>query len=342
LNYLTTRRLFKDAANDNISDFSVKLSSGSTIKVHSLILSTKSDVLANMINGDFKEKDEKTLQFPTFSDDAVEKFIKFLYGFELCKDDVDLDIAKELVQIGGMYNVMSLSDAAGVVIKDLLTKENVFDLWKLSQEVNALSLRDKCGEFIVDNFDRKILLQDAKIKELPELSFWILNFDCFKKDKSVIRFTAPRTYVSFNKECSVQTSIEFNTNSMIKVTGVGVSILPGSSVTIELEMGEFVHKTEIVNNTNIDCVPVMFKDESKGNYTHVVKVSVTGSGAGISCSMDHRIKEGIPDRYRIDTYEFKKTVMCTDVCGRCKESVTFKFTKIPGSSIIQEIYFKRI
>merc|ERR1712098_16995 len=165
------------------------------------------------------------------------------------------------------------------------------------------------------------------------LLHWILNFDNTNYKKSVMRFCAPRTYVSFNKDSSVQSSLTIETNKYIKVTGVGVSMLPGSSVTVEIEMGEFVQKTEVVNNTNIDCVPVMFKDEAKGKRSHIIKVSVTGSGAGISCSLDPELKE---------SYYYKKTVDCHNVCGNCTKTVTFSIMENKGSRLIQEIYFNGI
>jgi len=340
LNYLTTRKLYEDAADHNLSDFSVKLSSGSAIKVHSLILSTKSDVLANMINGNFKEKNEKTLQFPTFSDFAVEKFIRFLYGLEFSKHNVSMDVAMELLKIGEMYNVASLTNAAGVVIKDLLTKENVFDIWKFSKNRNDLNLMDKCGEFVVANFDRTSLLEDDKMKELPELSYWILKFENNRSKRNVIKVSAPRTFISFNLKKSVDSSLSFTTDRPIKVTGVGVSMLPGSSVMIEIKIGDFVHKTasEVVNNTNIDCVPVMFKEESIWGSTHVVKVSVTGSGAGITCTLDHASKHPVPNA-KSGRCEFVKNVMCYENCDTCGDAVKFQITKSSSSSLIHEIYF---
>jgi len=299
-------------------------------------LSSKSEVLAKLTSGDFKEKEEKILRFPEFSDDAVEKFIKFLYGFEFSKDDVNMDVAKELMRIGEMYNVASLTDAAGVVIKDLLTKENVFEVWKFCKEINVANIMDRCGEFVVQNFDSKTLHENEKILE-GWMFCWMFNFAKNDQQKNVMRFSAPRTYVSFNKESSARSSINFYANVPIKVTGVGVSILPGSSVTVEMKIGEFVQKTDVVNNTNVDCVPVMFEEGSRikerpYNCCHV-EVSITGVGVGISCTLDPKLKlsEG-------GVYVYQKTVQAS--CGKCLKEVTFKRVALGGACNIQEIYFE--
>ena len=119
----------------------------------------------------------------------------------------------------------------------------------------------------------------------------------------------------------------------ITVTGVGVSILPGSSVTVEIKIGEFVRKTDVVNNTNVDCVPVMFEEESrfkkKGFY---VEVSITGVGVGISCTLDPKLRQ-----LKGRGYEYQKTVQAS--CGKCPKVVEFRDIELDGACNIQEIYF---
>ena len=61
------------------------------------------------LSGDFKEKNEKKIHLKTYSTNAVELFIKFLYGFELKTTN---ELAKELTVMGGVYNISSLQRAA--------------------------------------------------------------------------------------------------------------------------------------------------------------------------------------------------------------------------------------
>ena len=60
------------------------------------MLKNRSPVLTQMLTGDFKEKKENQLMFPAFSDESVEIFIKFLYGYELDYNEVNIEIAQEL------------------------------------------------------------------------------------------------------------------------------------------------------------------------------------------------------------------------------------------------------
>merc|ERR1712058_48166 len=196
-----------------------------------------------------------------------------------------------------------------------------------------------CGEFVVQNFDSKTLHENEKILE-GWMFCWMFNFSKNDQHKNVMRFSAPRTYVSFNKDSSTRSSINFHASVPIKVTGVGVSILPGSSVTVEIKMGEYlnetvvVNKTDVVNNTNVDCVPVMFEEESRikkrGNRFYV-EVSITGVGVGISCTLDPELKV-----YGDECGGYQKTVQAS--CGKCPKEVKFRNIWLGGACNVQEIY----
>ena len=114
---------------DEEGDFSVKLKSGKSLKIHSLILKQHSEVLAMMIVADFKEKKEKTIQFGSYNDEAVLAFIKFLYGYELNhENDVNYEAAMELIEMGGVYDIREVQNAAAAyVIEKYLKVENAFD-----------------------------------------------------------------------------------------------------------------------------------------------------------------------------------------------------------------------
>ena len=58
------------------------------------------------------------------SSEAMNQFVKFLYGFEL-EDDLSQEIVKELVQIGGVYDE-HLQKAGTELLKRHLTKEMCF------------------------------------------------------------------------------------------------------------------------------------------------------------------------------------------------------------------------
>jgi len=337
--FLSTRKLYGNHV-EGLTEFSVKLKSGSIIPVHTYILSSKSDVLATMINGDFKEKKEKCLKFPNYSDDAVKVFIKFLYGFELKKEDVKLDTVKELLLIGEMLFVKSLTDAASVTMKDYLTKENVFELWKFCNDINAKDALKTCGEFVVKHFDRKTLHKNEKILKLPELLCWMLNYDGpnHESSTSTLRACGSRKLISFSQDTPTLSSFSFSPDYDVDVSGVGISILPGSEVSVEVKIDQFVFKTEVYNHTDNECFPVMFKgvQTAKRWMPMKVNVSIIGTGAGVSCHLDVGLT-----KYNSGGTKYKKEVTSRRISNLSPLSTTRKFCSIEigGSCLIQEIYF---
>ena len=64
------------------------------------------------LTGDFKESHEKKIRLKTYSTKAVQQFIRFLYGFELEQNVPNLQQTKELIVMGGIYNIPTLQNAA--------------------------------------------------------------------------------------------------------------------------------------------------------------------------------------------------------------------------------------
>ena len=109
----SVHKMFENRENDVNADFVLKYNDGRETKVHSLILIQASDVLEKMVTGEFKEKTEKMIQFPENNDAVVAVFVRFLYGFELPKKEVDMEVAKELLLMAGGYEVQGLKYAVG-------------------------------------------------------------------------------------------------------------------------------------------------------------------------------------------------------------------------------------
>ena len=78
------------------------------------------------LTGDFKESHEKKIHFKTYSTKAVQQFIRFLYGFEL--EQNDLQIAKDLTVMGGVYNIPSLQKAAAEALVDHVNMDNLVEM----------------------------------------------------------------------------------------------------------------------------------------------------------------------------------------------------------------------
>ena len=59
------------------------------------------------LTGEFKESHEKKIHLKTYDPKSVQQFIRFLYGFEL--EQNDLQLAKDMTIMGGIYNSIRTS-----------------------------------------------------------------------------------------------------------------------------------------------------------------------------------------------------------------------------------------
>ena len=150
-----TRKLFFNRENDEDADFTV-VSKDEQIKVHSFIFKQASDELRTMISGNFQERKTRKIEFKEFSSETVASFIKFLYGFELNEgnEGLDLDTLKELMELGHMYNIPGLQDAAADNMKKFITNKNVLSLLNLSKRLESKLGKDNCTNYIVKNNSR--------------------------------------------------------------------------------------------------------------------------------------------------------------------------------------------
>ena len=82
------------------------------------------------LTGDFKESHEKKIHLKTYSTKAVQQFIRFLYGFELEQEELkkDLQLAKDLTVMGGVYNIPSLQKAAAEALVDHVNMDNLVEM----------------------------------------------------------------------------------------------------------------------------------------------------------------------------------------------------------------------
>ena len=81
------------------------------------------------MSDDFRESEEKRIEMKTFSDKAVQLFVKFLYGYELEEEKSgNVELMKELVSVGEVHNVPSLQSAAASLFVESFTAENKMEM----------------------------------------------------------------------------------------------------------------------------------------------------------------------------------------------------------------------
>ena len=134
-----------------------------------------------MLGSGFREKGEKLAKLP-LSTEATNQLIKFLYGFEL-EAETSLEAVMELIYYGGVCGVESLRDAAGEILKKYLNKENVFEVLKYCKKNEAKVAVKSCSETIVNNFDKKFLLESGHLEEHPEVALEIVRKDMKPRPK---------------------------------------------------------------------------------------------------------------------------------------------------------------
>ena len=80
------------------------------------------------MTGDFKEKMEKKIEMKAFSTKAVQEFVRFVYGLEIEDLSTNLELVKELIEMGGLYNVPGVQSAAATFLPDHLNSSNKLEL----------------------------------------------------------------------------------------------------------------------------------------------------------------------------------------------------------------------
>ena len=119
----------------------------------------------------FKEREEKRIKLKSFSDETVQLFVKFLYGYELEKVDINADpvgLAKDLIEMGGYYNVPSLQSAAATFLLEHITTENMLEIMDFVKAHNAEEAARICAECIGQKFSLATPLK--VIEKYPEIA----------------------------------------------------------------------------------------------------------------------------------------------------------------------------
>ena len=91
-----------------------------------------------------------------FSAQAVQQFVKFLYGFEL-EEENPKGVVMDLIEMGGVYSVENLQIAASIFVPKILTEGNMLEMMDFLKTHKALAALDLCTEFLLENSNRNAL-----------------------------------------------------------------------------------------------------------------------------------------------------------------------------------------
>ena len=331
-------RLF--ARRDDNGDFSVKMRKGSSMKIHSWILELHSEVLGTMVSADFKEKKEKLIVFPKYSDLAVASFIKFLYGFELIHGkNINCEAVLHLIEMGGVYNVREVQDAAANAIEKYLTKKNVFEAMQVCKENNAEEAVDICAKFVVKNFDKKTLFRSGKVKLFPEVALKFIEDDVTSGEPlvkhSIISVPDHLQRRNLSKLLKTSGSIKFRVDKMITITGIGLMLSKDTNVTVRssyIKCGSIYEETQEVSTNKESYKQIMFESPPtySSNKPFTISIDLTGSGTVYRTNNFGSKNQG---------QVLERSVEGRNICGMYTCQVKFSFFENSFEGIITDISF---
>ncbi|KAI3829678.1 hypothetical protein L1987_03806 [Smallanthus sonchifolius] len=136
--------------NPTLSDVTF-LIEGKRFYAHRICLLASSDAFRAMFDGGYKEKDAKDIEIPNIRWDVFELMMRYIYTGSV---DVNLEIAQDLLRAADQYLLEGLKRLCEYTIAQDIRVDNVSLMYDLSEAFNALSLRNACILFVLENFDK--------------------------------------------------------------------------------------------------------------------------------------------------------------------------------------------
>lgn len=140
----------------DFADFSV-VGGGSAncklFRVHKIVLTTQSPVLATLLKIDMKEKQLGQLKIDDFSAEVVEEMLQFLYTGEV-KDEKN---AMDLYAIAGKYEISHLKEETEQMILRNIDITNVLEVYGLANLHNSEQMKTKAFNVIESLFPGTVI-----------------------------------------------------------------------------------------------------------------------------------------------------------------------------------------
>ncbi|CAN4091555.1 unnamed protein product [Withania somnifera] len=136
--------------NSTLSDVTF-LVEGKRFYAHRICLLASSDAFRAMFDGGYRERDAKDIEIPNIRWDVFELMMRYIYTGSV---DVKLDVAQDLLRAADQYLLEGLKRLCEYAIAQGISVESVSLMFKLSEAFNALTLRNACILFVLENFDK--------------------------------------------------------------------------------------------------------------------------------------------------------------------------------------------
>ncbi|KAJ6306657.1 hypothetical protein OIU78_021885 [Salix suchowensis] len=136
--------------NPTLSDVTF-LVEGKRFYAHRICLLASSDAFRAMFDGGYRERNAKDVEIPNIRWEVFELMMRFIYTGSV---EVDIDIAQDLLRAADQYLLDGLKRLCECTIAQDISVENVSLMYELSEGFNAMSLREACILFILEQFDK--------------------------------------------------------------------------------------------------------------------------------------------------------------------------------------------
>jgi len=187
------------------SDFSSLLSSGwhadvallvdgRVMKVHSLIIATRSHVFKQMLNSGMRESSTHTINITDMDWDVLNHLCNFMYS-GMVKNSVWANDATicSLMHAASKYEVLSLLDLCAEKVAELVSVDNAANWLLVSTQLNIEPLKAFCANFVVKHLSEvqtttgwERLMQDKQmVFDLAPLLFQTISPPSEKKRRVV-------------------------------------------------------------------------------------------------------------------------------------------------------------
>uniref|UniRef100_A0A6V7M155 BTB domain-containing protein n=1 Tax=Bracon brevicornis TaxID=1563983 RepID=A0A6V7M155_9HYME len=132
------------------------------IPAHTIILSACSSVLSTKITAAKREKNDNQLVIDDVSVNVMKTVLEFMYKGDITGID-DVDSALEILDAAEKYNIQRLKEICEYKLYKYLRVDNVLEIYRKADTLQALRLKEECLNFIYIN--RKKVIEDEFLEE---------------------------------------------------------------------------------------------------------------------------------------------------------------------------------
>ncbi|CAI0448896.1 unnamed protein product [Linum tenue] len=123
---------------------------GKRFYAHKICLLASSDTFRAMFDGGYKEGQAKDVEIPNITWEVFDLMMRFIYTGSV---EVNIDVAHELLRAADQYLLDGLKRLCEYAIAQDISVDNITLMYELSENFNAMTLREACILYIFQHFE---------------------------------------------------------------------------------------------------------------------------------------------------------------------------------------------